>query len=179
MKIDGIIWLRDIADKLEFKHNVNHKNHDEGNNKIMNIYAIFSGLIGAILGAAIAVGLYWHGRYISAKRALADRLIILRHDVWWNCNDSEIFKVWDASLKEIWLLYNALSDFTPFWKRKKITKAWDVYKGINHKIMEELRYQVFDSKLPPKNKQEFLQKINPIIEVLQKSSEQTAVPDHQ
>jgi uncharacterized DUF497 family protein len=22
MKIDGIIWLRDIADKLEFKHNV-------------------------------------------------------------------------------------------------------------------------------------------------------------
>jgi hypothetical protein len=29
MKIDGIIWLRDIADKLEFKHNVTIKEVEE------------------------------------------------------------------------------------------------------------------------------------------------------
>jgi len=29
MKIDGIIWLRDIADKLEFKHNVSMEEVEE------------------------------------------------------------------------------------------------------------------------------------------------------
>ena len=34
MKIDGIIWLRDIADKPEFKHNVTMKEVEETlNNK--------------------------------------------------------------------------------------------------------------------------------------------------
>jgi uncharacterized DUF497 family protein len=34
MKIDGIIWLRDIADKLEFKHNVTIEEVEETlNNK--------------------------------------------------------------------------------------------------------------------------------------------------
>jgi uncharacterized protein len=29
MKVDGIIWLRDIADKLEFKHNVTMQEVEE------------------------------------------------------------------------------------------------------------------------------------------------------
>ena len=29
MKIDGLIWLRDIADKLEFKHNVSMEEVEE------------------------------------------------------------------------------------------------------------------------------------------------------
>jgi hypothetical protein len=29
MKIEGIIWLRDIADKLEFKHNVTTKRREK------------------------------------------------------------------------------------------------------------------------------------------------------
>jgi len=34
MKIDGIVWLRDIADKLEFKHNVTMEEVEETlNNK--------------------------------------------------------------------------------------------------------------------------------------------------
>lgn len=34
MKIDGTIWLRDIADKLEFKHNVTMEEVEETlNNK--------------------------------------------------------------------------------------------------------------------------------------------------
>jgi uncharacterized DUF497 family protein len=34
MKLDGIIWLRDIADKLEFKHNVTMEEVEQGlNNK--------------------------------------------------------------------------------------------------------------------------------------------------
>jgi hypothetical protein len=32
MKIDGIIWLRDIADKLEFKHNVTMEEVEEALN---------------------------------------------------------------------------------------------------------------------------------------------------
>jgi uncharacterized DUF497 family protein len=34
MKLDGIIWLRDIADKLEFKHNVTMEEVEQAlNNK--------------------------------------------------------------------------------------------------------------------------------------------------
>ena len=34
MKIDGIIWLRDVAEKLEFKHNVTMEEVEEAlNNK--------------------------------------------------------------------------------------------------------------------------------------------------
>ena len=126
---------------------------------------LLSGIIGALIGVTATIVLYWHSRYISAKRALADKLIILRHDVWWNCNDSEIFKTWDASLKEIWLLYNAVFDFAPFWKKKHIQNGWEKYKGEDHKIMEKSLgdVQVFDTKRSPKNKQEFLQNITSMI----------------
>jgi len=51
-----------------------------------------------------------------------------------------------------------------------VTKAWGAYKGIDHKIMETFKGQVFDSKLPPKNKKEFLHKITILLETLEKSS---------
>lgn len=132
----------------------------------MDYSNLFSGLIGTFIGIIVTVMVYWHSRYTSAKRALCDRLTILRHDVWWNCTDSEVFKTWDASLKGIWLLYNALFDFAPFWKRRRIRNAWEKYKGVNHEVMEKLQGQVFDSKMSPKSKQEFLHSISSFIDAL-------------
>jgi hypothetical protein len=131
----------------------------------MDYSNLFSGLVGALFGIVVTLVLYWHSRYTSAKRALSDRLTILRHDVWWNCTDSEVFKTWDASLKEIWLLYNALFDFA-LWKRRRIRNAWERYKGVNREVMEKLQGEVFDSKMAPKNKQEFLHIISSFIDAL-------------
>ena len=108
----------------------------------MDYSNLFSGLIGALIGIVVTVMLYWHSRYTSTKRALSDRLTILRHDVWWNRTDSEVFKMWDASLKEIWLLYNALFDFAPFWKRRRIrtprSKSPSRYKARRERIRKPL-----------------------------------------
>lgn len=84
----------------------------------MSIYIIFSGLIGSVIGVIVTIGLYWYNRYISTRRALVDRLTILLHDVHWNCDKSDIFKTWDASLKDIWVLYNAFMDFATYQKRQ-------------------------------------------------------------
>ena len=132
----------------------------------MSADVIFSGLIGGVLGAVVIIGLYWHSRYSSTKRALVDRLTILLHDVWWNCSESDVFKTWDASLKEILVLHNAFMDFAPPIKKGRVRKAWEQYKGINQEIMKELEGQVFDSKMHPKGKQEFLHKIDSFIKAL-------------
>jgi len=132
---------------------------------------LFSGIIGALIGVAITVILYWHSRYISTKRALIDRLSILKHDVFWNCYDQDIFRTWDVSLKEIWLLYNAVFDFVPFWKRTSMQNAWGNYKGEDCDTVKKLSNQgiIVDSKMAPKNKDEFLHRINSFLQALKKS----------
>jgi len=85
----------------------------------MEITNLFSGLIGALAGVITAIGLHWYSRYSSAKRNFADRLIFLKYDVWYNCDDRGVLKAWDESLKEIWILYNAFSMSPPQEKEKK------------------------------------------------------------
>jgi len=128
---------------------------------------LLSGFFGAIIGGFVTIFLYWHNRYTSAKRALINRLTILRHDVWWNCKDSDIFKKWDESLEEIWVLYNSLMDVFPLWRRRKLQRAWEEYKGINKEVMKKLEGEVFDSKMAPKSKNDFLQKISNILSLLE------------
>jgi uncharacterized DUF497 family protein len=43
MKIEGIIWLRDIADKLEFKHNVTMEEVEETLNNMPNFRFVEKG----------------------------------------------------------------------------------------------------------------------------------------
>ena len=134
----------------------------------MSADIIFSGLIGSILGVAVTIGLYWHSRYISTKRVLIDMLSILLHDVHWNCSEPDVFKTWDASLKEIWVLYNAFMDFAPPIKRGRVRRVWENYKGEDHDTVEKFANEgrIVDSKASPKNKDEFLHKIGSFIKAL-------------
>ena len=134
---------------------------------MVNYSNFFSGLVGALLGILCTLLLYWHGRYSSTRRVLADRLIILRHDVWWNCKDNvdDVFKTWDASLKELWILFNAHYEFALFWKRRSVCKAWEKYKGSDLEIQKNLP-DVADTKMNPKSKPEFIQNINTFLEAL-------------
>ncbi|MBI3379074.1 MAG: hypothetical protein HY035_11855 [Nitrospirae bacterium] len=125
----------------------------------------FSGLVGTLFGVIATLAIYLHSRYTASRRALADRLIILRYDVWWNCTDTDVFKTWDASLKDIWILYNAYYDVAPLWRRRSIKKAWDKYKGVNHYILDHLP-NVPDVKMFPKSKEEFIQNITSFLKAL-------------
>lgn len=138
----------------------------------MSIEIICSGLVGSIIGVIITITLYWHSRYIVTRRALVDRLIILRHDVFWDCSDGDVFKQWNSTLKEIWLLYNAFMDFVPPLQRKRICKAWKEYKGEDTDTINELYSQeiIVDNKKPPKSKKDFLRHVNFFIKTLDKKN---------
>ena len=129
------------------------------------ISQLLSGLIGSLLGVAATLVLYLASRRSSTKRALADRLIILRYDVWWDCTDADVFKIWDASLKELWILFNAYYEFAPLWRRRRVRKAWEKYKGVNHYILDHLP-NVPDTKMFPKSKEEFIQNITFFLKAL-------------
>jgi hypothetical protein len=83
-----------------------------------------------------------------------------------------VFVRWNETLKEIWALYNAFMDFAPPIKRGRVRKAWKNYKGEDRNVAEKLADQgiIVDSKLPPKNKEEFLHKIASFIKAVQKHS---------
>ncbi len=125
----------------------------------------FSGVVGALFGVLATLCMYLHSRYSATRRALSDRLIILRYDIWWNCTDADVFKAWDASLKELWVLFNAYYDFTPFWRRRRVREAWEKYKGVNHYIMDNLP-EVPDTKMFPKSKEDFIQNITFFLKAL-------------
>jgi hypothetical protein len=128
------------------------------------------GFGGVLVGAIVTIALYWHSRYSSAKQALYNRLSLILYDVQWNCESSQnaIFKMWDPSLKELLPLYNDVMLFAPPFKRDKIRKAWQEYKGENQAIMKGLANEITDSKMFPKSKQEFKLKIDTLLQALKK-----------
>jgi len=132
---------------------------------VINISQLYSGLIGSLIGVTITLILYLDSRRTSTKRALADRLLILRYDVWFDCSETDVFKTWDASLKELWVLFNAYYDYVPFWKRCRVRKAWEKYKGVNHYILTNLP-SVPETKMFPKSKDEFIQNITAFLQSL-------------
>lgn len=132
---------------------------------MINIHQLFSGLIGSLIGVAVTCIIYLDSRRTSAKRALKDRLFILRYDVWFTCTEADVYKTWDTSLKELWILFNAYYDYVPFWRRYRVRKAWEKYKGVNHFILDNLP-NVPETKMFPKSKEEFIQNITSFLNVI-------------
>jgi hypothetical protein len=148
----------------------------------MDIRQLFSGLIGVAFGVAATVFLYWFNRYTIARHELINCLSLLLHDVHWNCDSSDVFETWDASLKKVWLLYNAfISVSPPILRRGRVRKAWRDYKGEDHDRMKKLAKEgrIVDDKAAPKDKEEFLRKINSFLRALGKGVRQKAPPDCQ
>jgi hypothetical protein len=140
----------------------------------IDIKQLFSGFIGVVFGVATTVFLYWFNRYTIARHDLINYLSLLLHDVHWDCNPSpsDVFKTWDASLKEVWLLYNAFIPIAPpILRRGRVRKAWRDYKGEDHDTMKKLANEgiIVDNKTAPKNKDEFLHKIDSFLKALGKT----------
>jgi len=137
----------------------------------IDIGQLLSGFVGVVFGIAATIFLYWFNRYTTARHALIDRLLFLRHDVHWTCAPADVFKTWNASLKEIWLLYNAFIPIAlPILRRGRVRQAWRDYKGEDHDTMKKLANEgiIVDNKAAPKNKVEFLHKIDSFLKALGK-----------
>ena len=101
----------------------------------MNMVGFFS----AILGVIASFALYYYAQYKSTKRQLKDYLLFLSHDVWNKCDEGEHRVLFNSTLKELWALYNAAYEYTPYWKRKELEKAWWAYRGFSSDIIKDLQ----------------------------------------
>jgi hypothetical protein len=139
-----------------------HPERSKGN--IMDASNFYSALLGAILGISSSFLMYWYTQYSSAKRKFTDYLLFLKYDVHWECEDrpERVHDYWNKSLKDVWALYNSVYDNTPFWKRKQLQKAWYEYKGVDPEILKVAA----DSKFHPRGKQDFIEKIKALIEIV-------------
>src|SRR5262245_31364519 len=123
---------------------------------------LLSGFIGAVLGVVASSILYWYDRYVAAKLTLSDRLYILFQNVYWGDPNLDVYKTWDASIRELWNPYNTALYFTLRFKREDLRKAWQNYKGEKTEVMEELEREgmIVDNKNAPRNREEFVGRIH-------------------
>jgi len=132
----------------------------------MNWPNLLSGFIGAALGAlagsATTIGIYWHSNISSARLRLNTKLALFRHHIWWDVKDDNVYKDWAGSLADLWELYHAYYIWALFWNKKRLDLAWQGYKGTS----AELVAITPDSKRPPSGRQELLNRIDALLEVL-------------
>ena len=133
----------------------------------MDLTNLFSGIFGAILGAAIGsittIFIYWYGQHKASRRKLLDKLLLLKDDVWWNCkvNTTQSTKIWNNSLNDILIFYNTVYDWSLPCQRIRLKKAWKKYKGEIKGTKDETL-----TKSQPKDKEDFIHKINTLIDSL-------------
>lgn len=134
----------------------------------MDVSNLLSGLIGALVGILSTFVLYWHDRYVTAKLVLTDRLYILFQDVFWSGSNLDIYKTWDASIRDLWNPYSTVLYFTPWFRRRSLRKAWENYKGEKREVMEQLELEgmIVDNKNAPKNGEEFVRRIHDFLAAL-------------
>jgi hypothetical protein len=124
------------------------------------------GFIGVLVGAIVTIGVYWHSRYSSAKQSFYNRLSVLFQDVYYECAQGDIYKIWNPTIKEFLPLYNDVMRFALPWQRRGIREAWQKYKGENQDVMVGLAHELPDSKMFPMDKQEFKQRITSLLTAL-------------
>lgn len=124
---------------------------------VVIITGIFT-IMGVIIGAYLSFAINRRNQYKTFVRKLLDRLMLLRHDLQGGTNFilSHIHgttpETWDESFKDIWILYNSVVDWAPFYRKYKIRKAWNQYKG--NITSEDLLFMA-----EPQNKEEFIHRI--------------------
>jgi hypothetical protein len=92
-------------------------------------------IFGVIIGACLSFAINRRNQYTVSRRKLLDRLLLLKHDLQGGTNFifSHIHgttpETWNESFKDILILYNNVVDWAPFYRKCKLRKAWNQYKG--------------------------------------------------
>ena len=91
-----------------------------------------SGVIGAILGASVTIWI----NYVNRKIAAVERMLSLVYPIgfksWWKPEEGKPALIFHENYSELWGAYAALRAALPWWKRKKLDKAWQRYMAIDY-----------------------------------------------
>jgi len=110
-----------------------------------NILNLTSGVIGAILGAYIAIRINSANRKIASVGKMLSLVYPIGFKSWWSPDEGKPALIFHENYSELWGAYAALRATLPCWKRKELDKAWQKYMAIDYydQIPEDQHSKVF------------------------------------
>jgi hypothetical protein len=90
-------------------------------------YILLSGLIGALIGAGVALGISWANRRLAAIEQLLAVVYALGYTSYFAPDESNPSHIFYARFPELWGAYAALRAVLPWWQRPGLETAWHTY----------------------------------------------------
>ena len=109
------------------------------------LLSLTSAFVGAIIGASVAIWINRANRRIAATEKLLALAYPIGFKSWWKPEEGKPALIFHENYSELWGAYAALRAALPWWKRKKLDKAWQRYMVIDYydQIPEDEYSKVF------------------------------------
>ena len=91
-----------------------------------------SGLIGAILGAWVASRINCANRTVAAVEKMLSLVYPIGFKSWWKPEEGKPALIFHENYPELWGAYAALRAALPWWKRKRLDKAWQKFMVVDY-----------------------------------------------
>lgn len=110
------------------------------------VLSLASGLIGALLGAYVAIRINSDNRRVAAIENMLALVYPIAFKSWWQPDEVKPALIFQEKYPELWSAHAALRAALPFWKRKGLDSAWQKFMVIEYydKIPEEQLTKVFN-----------------------------------
>lgn len=109
------------------------------------LLSLTSAFVGAIIGASVAIWINRANRRIAATEKMLALVYPIGFKSWWTPEEGKPALIFHENYSELWGAYAALRAALPWWKRKKLDKAWQRYMVIDYydQIPEDEYSKVF------------------------------------
>ena len=106
---------------------------------------LMSGVIGAILGAYVAIWINRANRKVAAIEKLLSLVYPIGFKSWWDPENGKPGKIFHEKYSELWGAYTGLRAALPWWKRKRLDQAWQRYMVVDYydQIPEDQYSKIF------------------------------------
>lgn len=126
-----------------------------------------SALIGATIGAYVAIHINRANRRIATTEKMLSLVYPIGFKSWWKPEEGKSALIFHENYSELWGAYAALRAALPWWKRKGLDKAWQRYMVIDYydQIPDDELSKVF-KKGTHKSREEAVEKSGEFIRYL-------------
>lgn len=131
------------------------------------ILNLASALIGAIIGAYVAIRINSANRRIAAIEKMLALVYPIGFKSWWKPEEGKPALIFHENYSELWGAYAGLRAALPWWKRKGLDKAWQRYMAIDYydQIPDDQHSKIFQ-KGTHKSREEAVEKSSEFVRYL-------------
>ncbi len=128
---------------------------------------LLSGVIGAMLGAYVAIKINSDNRKIAAIEHMLSLVYQIGFKSWWQPEEGKPALIFQENYSELWAAYAALRTALPFWKRKSLDTAWQKYMVIDYyDQIPDSQYSKIFQKGTHKTREEAVEKSGEFVKYL-------------